>query len=172
MDPKYEMKAVAAAAAATTIVLALLLKPGERIKSVAFLLGWLFPGAGQVLLGRWKKGLFFAGVLIPTWLAGMWLAGFRPVGWEDNPFYYLGQYGSGAAFIAGKWISPEKAFPRQDLPPSWFDPGLLYVCISGLLNLVVALNVFDARPGPMAASPGPSAAPPVPGPVGSGEGGA
>jgi hypothetical protein len=158
MNPKLEIQIVAIAAASAGLLLALLLKPGERIKSAAFLAGWLLPGAGQVLLGRWRKGLFFFSVLGLTWLAGMWLSGFRGVGWEDNPFYYLGQYGSGAGFIAGKLLSPEKAFPRPDLPPSWFDPGLLYVCVAGLLNLVVALNVFDvatlrATPVPPAAEP-------------------
>jgi hypothetical protein len=145
MNPRIETTAVLALAGSTAAVLALLLKPGERRKSAAFLLGWLLPGAGHVLLGRRRKGLFFAAVLVLTWLFGMWLVGFRPVSWDDNPFYYIGQYGSGAAFAVAKALAAEKAFPRPDLPPSWFDPGLLYVCVAGLLNFVVALNVFDLR---------------------------
>ncbi len=150
-----EIQAVLALVAASGVTLAVLLKPGERIKAAAFLLGWLLPGLGHAVLGRWRKGVFFLAILGATWTAGMWLSGFRSIAWEDNPFYYLGQYGSGATFLAAKCISAEKAFPRPDLHPSWFDPGLLYVCVVGLLNLVVALNVFEIPLGRPAAAPAP-----------------
>lgn len=161
-----EVQAVLALVAATGVTLALLLKPGERIKAAAFLLGWLLPGLGHAVLGRWRKGAFFLVILGATWTAGMWLSGFRAIAWDDNPFYYLGQYGSGATFLAAKFISAEKAFPRPDLHPSWFDPGLLYVCVVGLLNLVVALNVFEIpRERPAAAQ----SLPPAPAPAGEGK---
>lgn len=113
---------------------------------VAFLLGWSVPGLGHLFLGRWKKAVFFFGALGATLLAGLWLTGFRTVGFDDNPFYFVGQYGSGltmlvAALLAGK----DKAYPREDLPLGLYDPGLLYVCVAGLLNLVVALSCLEAK---------------------------
>lgn len=114
---------------------------------VAFLIGWCVPGLGHLFLGRWKKAIFFFGVLGATLLAGLWLTGFRAVGFDDNPFYFVGQYGSGltmlvATLLAGK----DKAYPREDLPIGLFDPGLLYVCVAGLLNFVVALSCLEIKP--------------------------
>ena len=49
----------------------------------------------------------------------------------------MGQYGSGATYLVAHALGVEKAYPRPEIHPSWFDPGLLYVCIVGLLNLVL-----------------------------------
>jgi len=138
-------KMIAAVAAAIFISLIVFLPKGERVKGVAFFVGWLVPGAGHVLLGRWKKGLFFFAILGATYLFGMWISGFRPVSFDDNPFYFVGQYGSGLTLLIAKLRGAEKAIIRPGLDPSWLDPGLLYVCVVGLLNLVVMLSVLDAK---------------------------
>jgi hypothetical protein len=144
--------ALAAAIAAVSV-------GGSWKKSVAFFAAWLVPGAGHVLLGKWKKGLFFFALLGATYVFGMWIAGFRPVSFDDNPFYFFGQYGSGATFLVAKLRGAEKAIVRSDIHPSWFDPGLLYVCVVGLLNLVVMLNILDLNAGP-APTAAPTVAPP------------
>ena len=150
-----------AAAVLLFILVIVFMKKGERIKGVAFFVAWLVPGAGHVLLGQWKKGLFFFLILGVTYLFGMWVAGFRPVSFDDNPFYYVGQYGSGITMLIAKLRGAEKAVVGPALHPSWFDPGLLYVCVVGLLNLVVMLSVLDVR----ALSDTPAAATPAPAPA-------
>jgi hypothetical protein len=164
-----------AAAVLLFILVIVFMKKGERIKGVAFFVGWLVPGAGHVLLGQWKKGLFFFLILGATYLFGMWIAGFRPVSFDDNPFYFVGQYGSGVTMLIAKLRGAEKAVVGPSLHPSWFDPGLLYVCVVGLLNLVVMMSVLDAKapaqdaPAPAvaasAAVPPPAAAVPAPAPA-------
>lgn len=139
-------------------------RKGERIRAFAMLAGWLLPGAGHAVLGRWKKGLFFLALLSATYLFGLWITGFRPVSFDENPFYFVGQYGSGATFALAKLLGPEKSFPRAGLPVSWYDPGLLYVCVAGLLNLVVVFSLIDLpRTAAAPSEPAPSAAP-VPAP--------
>jgi hypothetical protein len=175
-----ELKGAALIAGIVLVLMSLFLRKGERIKGIAFFVGWLLPGAGHVLLGKWKKGLFFFLILGATYLFGMWIAGFRPVSFDDNPFYFVGQYGSGAALLIAKLRGAEKAIVRPGIHPSWFDPGLLYVCVVGLLNLVVMLNLLDAKalsfetaaapasaPGGLATTgaPAPAAAPPAPSPA-------
>jgi hypothetical protein len=115
----------------------------EPRRAAAFILAWLLPGAGHVAMGKWKKGLFFLLLLGATYLFGLWIVGFRAVAFDENPFYYVGQYGSGATFLVGRLLADHRAFPREDLPPSWYDPGLLYVCVAGLLNVVLMLNVLE-----------------------------
>ncbi len=151
-----ELKFVFLAAAVLSAVVGLLMKPGERRRGVAFLVAWLVPGAGHAMLGKWGKGLFFLALLGVTYLGGLWIVGFKSVSFDDNPFYYVGQYGSGATFALHRLLSAEKAFPRDGLHPSWFDPGLLYVCVVGLLNLVIMLNVLDVK---LSAAPPADAAP-------------
>ncbi len=132
-----------------------LLKAGERRRGIAFLAAWVFPGAGHLVLGKWAKGLFFFALLGGLYLAGLWIVGFRSVDWDENPFYYVGQYGSGLTWLGGRVLFPEKSFPLERPHLSWYDPGLLYVCCAGLLNLVVMLNLVDLRTSAPAAAPAP-----------------
>ncbi|HUR39523.1 MAG TPA: DUF6677 family protein [Planctomycetota bacterium] len=165
MNVRISGRAGIAAAVLLFILVIVFAKKGERIKGVAFFVGWLVPGAGHVLVGQWKKGLFFFLILGLTYLFGMWIAGFRPVSFDDNPFYFVGQYGSGVTMLVAKLRGAEKAVVGPSLHPSWFDPGLLYVCVVGLLNLVVMMSVLDAKPAapdaPAAAVAAPAAAAPV-----------
>ena len=158
MNVRISSRAGIAAAVLLFILVIVFAKKGERIKGVAFFVGWLVPGAGHVLVGQWKKGLFFFLILGATYLFGMWIAGFRPVSFDDNPFYFVGQYGSGVTMLIAKLRGAEKAVVGPSLHPSWFDPGLLYVCVVGLLNLVVMMSVLDAK-APAPAAPVPAAAP-------------
>lgn len=135
------------------IGVSLLAKGNSRRQGLAFIFAWMIPGAGHVFLGKWKKGLFFFAILAVTWLAGMAIVGFRAVSFDDNPFYYIGQFGSGITTLLAQTVSKEKAFPRPEIHPGWFDPGLLYVCVVGLLNLVLVLNVLDVKIQGEVASP-------------------
>jgi Family of unknown function (DUF6677) len=170
MDERFVLTVIRIVGAALFLLVAAMSKKGERIRGAAFFAGWLVPGAGHVMLGQWKKGLFFFAILGATYLFGMSLTGFRPVSFDDNPFYYFGQYGSGAALFLAKMRGAEKAVVSSSLHPSWFDPGLLYVCVAGLLNLVVMLSTLDAKIVRRAVAPAPAAPletpvlPPVPAP--------
>ena len=176
MGPR-EVKFVLLAVGVLSTVVTMLLSKEERRRGVAFIFAWLIPGAGHLFLGKWKKGLFLFFLLGATYLFGLWIVGFRAVSFDDNPFYYVGQYGSGMTFLLAHLMATEKAYPREGIHPSWFDPGLLYVCVVGLLNLVLMMNVLDVKleravlPGESASkspsSPGQSPpegskAPPVP----------
>ena len=143
MGSNAELKAVALLVACAVGLAFAASRKGERIRGAAILAGWLLPGAGHALLGRWAKGLFFLALLSATYVFGLWITGFRPVSWDENPFYYIGQYGSGATFALARLLGPEKSYPRLDLPVSWYDPGLLYVCVAGLLNLVIVCSLID-----------------------------
>lgn len=166
MNSRFETRMLLIVGGAIFLLVSLLMKKGERIKGAAFFVAWLVPGAGHVMLGKWKKGLFFFLLLAATYSFGMAIAGWRPVSFDDNPFYYVGQYGSGATLLFAKLRGVEKAILRPSIHPSWFDPGLLYVCVVGLLNLVIMMNVLDLKVAPQPATAAPAtpekAAPPPP----------
>lgn len=138
----------------------LLTQAGQRRRGAAIFAAWALPGAGHLLMGRWTKGLLFMGLLGGLYLTGLWIAGFRSVDWDENPFYYVGQYGSGLTLLGARVLFTAKSFPRADLPLSWYDPGLLYVCCTGLLNLVVLINLVEVKSA-SPASPAPAPAAPA-----------
>jgi hypothetical protein len=162
MSTRGELRTLLIVGGAIFLFVSLIMKKGERIKGAAFFAAWLVPGAGHLLLGKWKKGLFFFLILAATYAFGMSIAGWRPVSFDDNPFYYVGQYGSGATLLVAKLRGAEKAILRPEIHPSWFDPGLLYVCVVGLLNIVVMLNILDLKLATQPATAAPEKAPTPP----------
>ena len=125
----------------------------HRRTGLAFFLAWFVPGAGHLVLGRPVKAAFLFLILAALYVSGLWLSGWRFVSFDDNPFYYVGQFGSGVTTVLAQVFEVPKAFPRPDLPIKWIDPALLYVCVAGLLNVVVTVAVLDAaRPAPARAA--------------------
>lgn len=113
--------------------------------AAAVLAGWVVPGLGHVLIGRPIKGLVFFGLLTLTYVTGMTLIGWHSIAYDDQPFYYIGQYGSGVTWLLAELLGGVKPFTNPKWPMAWHDPGLLYVAASGLLNLVIVLNLYQPR---------------------------
>jgi hypothetical protein len=131
----------------------------------AAVLGWLLPGAGHLWLGRARKGLVLFALVAGTFLAGALLARGRTVTFDENPFYYIGQIGSGLTLGVTQWMASDGMPPTNDTARPEVDAGLLYMSVAGLLNLLLVLNVFDlvlgVTPGGGGAAkkPGPAAPP-------------
>ncbi len=124
--------------------------------SIAAVLAWLIPGAGHVWLGRAGKGFFFFALVAGTFVAGCLLARGRTVTFDENPFYYIGQVGSGLTLGVTQWLASEGLPPRNESARPEVDPGLLYMSVAGLLNLLLVLNIFDlvlGAPKPAAGNP-------------------
>lgn len=156
---KQTLTAFAIIAAGAGISIAMASQTGHRRKALAFWLGWLVPGLGHLVLGRAKKAAFFFGATGSMFLFGLWVCGGHTVSFDDNPFYFVGQFGSGMTMLLGQVLGLTKAHPGANgLPVSWYDPGLLYICVAGLLNVVIMLSVFTVAE-PKAA---PAAPPPAP----------
>ncbi|MBI4835565.1 MAG: hypothetical protein HY811_12200 [Planctomycetes bacterium] len=105
---------------------------------------WLAPGSGYFILGKKCKALFLLCSVIFLAVAGIILADFRDVRFLDNPYYYLGRFGSGFMWLASVSFLGES--PRGIIPDQYFDFGHLYLCVAGVLNTVIALSVFIQSP--------------------------
>lgn len=74
-----------------------------RSPTVAAVLSWLVPGLGQLYQGRRLKGLLFMAVLVPVFLAGLWLGEGRVVyaSWKpgETRWAFLCQAGIGTAAV-------------------------------------------------------------------------
>lgn len=114
--------------------------------------GWFVPGAGYWVVGRRRRALILLGVLVLLYAAGLFFTGFRPVVLGDQPFYAVGQYGSGMTFAMLLFGGPEHAHPRAGWSVSWFDAGMLCVAAAGILNFLSVLNLplAAAKAAPLA----------------------
>jgi len=136
---------------------------------VAWILGWLLPGAGHWYIGQGARAAVLAGALVGSFAAGVLIGGRGTVS-TSHPEYLVLQWGAGAP--AGIAWAAGTADPT-DIPVSRRDLGMLYTLVPALLNLVVAMDAAaraaGANPGdpPAAAEPAPAPAeepppPPVP----------
>ncbi len=117
---------------------------------LAMILGWCIPGAGHWVLGSRGKAVFFFFMIMATFAAGVWLADCRNVKYDDNEFYWVGQLGCGAILvIANVFVGYA---PHGKMPIEWYEIGLLYICVAGMLNVVLLLNLFNPPPKPQAAA--------------------
>jgi hypothetical protein len=125
--------------------------------AVGVALGWLIPGAGHAWLGRVRKGALFFVLIAGLFAAGCLLAQGRTVTFDENPFYHIGQIGSGLTLGVTQWLASDGLPPMNGSSRPEADPGLLYMSVAGLLNLLLVLNLFDLLLG--APRPGATATP-------------
>jgi hypothetical protein len=107
---------------------------------------WLIPGAGHLWLGRRQKGLTFLIVLPGMFLFGLLLKGrlfpFEPT----EPLVFLAalaDVGVGLPNIAARALG----FGAGQITAVTWEYGNTFTIVSGLLNTLVLLDVFDVIEG-------------------------
>ncbi len=113
---------------------------------VAALLAWLVPGVGHLVLGRRQKGLIFLAAIPAMFAIGLMLSG-RVFPFDfSQPLVALAAVaarGVGApAFLSG-WLD----LGRGVVTDASYEYGNAFVIVSGLLNMLVALDAFDVASG-------------------------
>ena len=113
----------------------------NRRQRIGILLGWLFPGAGHWWLGHKDRAKFFAALLVPTFLAGMAIAGFLNVSPSDrHPIWGLAQIPGGLMTLIawGATLSMEVTQHND-----YYFVGCLYTGSACLLNLIALCDIWD-----------------------------
>lgn len=119
---------------------------------LAVLCGWLFPGFGHVVLGRWRRGAFFAALLVLLFLAGMILAGFRNISPLDRHPIWAIAHVFGGLLAEGAALATRNFIKTQ--PLRFYEIGCLYSAVATLLNVLATLDAYDlARAETRAAGP-------------------
>lgn len=114
---------------------------GSAPRSVflAAALGWLFPGLGQVYVGRPGKALVMLVAVGGLFWAGLVLTGYTCV----NPNTYSLEFAA-HAFLGGPTAGAfylTKDIRLEQLMP-WFEVGRLYAAVAGLLNIVAICDAM------------------------------
>lgn len=121
-------------------------KRNEWLMGVA---GWLIPGAGHLLQGRWQRGLMQGAAVVLMFLTGLWLGGHLfPTAAQDgqnaNSLLQLPALvaNGGTGVLYGLCWLTNTGF-RENAQLSTFEYGNTFLLVAGLLNYIVMLDAFD-----------------------------
>ncbi len=113
---------------------------------LVLLAGWLVPGAGHLLLGKWiRAALIFASVL-GMYLIGISLAGkiylLNPTDILDM-LGFVGELGTGLPYLLARIFGWGAASAVNTLA----DYGTKFLIVGGLLNLIAAVDAHSLATG-------------------------
>ena len=127
-----------------------LLEHSSFDRILAAVLTWLVPGAGYWLLGYRTRAVLFAALLLGLfWTGECLVGGFMAVTYEVHPVFFILEAGNGlSAFLANFiWGAAAHLDGLHDIKnmPRHLNLGILLCVISGMLNVLLVLNVLDKR---------------------------
>lgn len=112
--------------------------------------GWLIPGAGHLLQGRWQRGLLQGAAVILMFLCGLWLGGhlFPAAAAQDGQNAnsllqvpaLIANGGTGALYGLC-WLMNVGFSEHAQL--STYEYGNTFLLVAGLLNYLVMLDAYD-----------------------------
>jgi hypothetical protein len=110
------------------------------------LAGWLVPGLGHLLLGRWGRALviFFAVCTLAG--VGVWLGGYVFPPEAEDAFEWLGllsNLGAGGVYFLCRMLE----LAQSDVSRAAGDYGTRFFATAGVLNLLSALDAHDIARG-------------------------
>lgn len=119
---------------------------------LAGVLGWLVPGLGHFLQGRWWRGLILGGAVWAMFIAGLWLGGHLfPLSNPNDGSSLLLQVppvianlGAGVLYLF--CYLTETGFTDQ-ASRATYEYGNTFLLVAGLLNYLIMLDAFDIGAG-------------------------
>jgi len=113
---------------------------------LVLLAGWLVPGAGHLLLGKWIRG-----TLIFTSILGMYLLGLGLQGKIYVPntgdildiLGFLGQLGMGMGYVLARLFG----WGATSVLITVGDYGTKFLVVGGLLNIIAAVDAHSLANG-------------------------
>jgi hypothetical protein len=113
---------------------------------LALLLGWLVPGAGHLLLGKWVRALLLFVSILGMFLLGIGLQGklYQPNSGEIlDMLGFAGQLGMGLLYAVGRIFSLGAPAVMNALG----DYGTKFLIAAGLLNVIAAVDAHSLANG-------------------------
>jgi hypothetical protein len=113
---------------------------------LALLVGWLVPGAGHLLSGRWVRALLlFVSITAMFWL-GIAMQGklYAPnTGDILDMLGFVGDLGSGLFYAVGRM----RGMGQIAVQTATADYGTKFIVVAGLLNFIAAVDAHNLRIG-------------------------
>jgi uncharacterized protein DUF6677 len=108
--------------------------------------GWLVPGLGHILIGRWIRGIIFAACVLLMFALGLGMHGKLYDLEFDEPlhvFAFIANIGAGIPY----WLAEHFNLGIGTMNWPSYDYGTTYLWVCGLLNYLIVLDAFDIAQG-------------------------
>jgi len=118
-----------------------------RNRYVAAVLAWAFPGLGHLYLGRRKRALAYAALVVAMFVIGMSFEGRLYTVEREQPLTFLATFavhGVGLLAIAARALSDN---PGGSILSVSFEYGCAFLLTAGLMNLLLMLDAWDIAMG-------------------------
>ena len=107
--------------------------------------GWLVPGAGHFLQGKWVRGTLLAVSIVAMFVLGLAMQGHLYTSMQE-PLEMLGVAGdlcSGLLYMVSRAIG----LGAQPIQTTVADYGTKFIVVAGLLNIIAAVDAHNLRSG-------------------------
>lgn len=114
--------------------------------ALTLLAGWLLPGAGHLLLGKWIRGLLLMAAIGGMFFVGIALQGkvYTPnTGEPLDMLGFAGDLGSGLLYLMARMAG----WGQAPVLVAVADYGSKFIVVAGLLNVVAAVDAHSLACG-------------------------
>ena len=120
-------------------------KSEEGFVYLPLIAGWLVPGAGHFLLGKWIRGTLLAVSIVAMFVLGLAMQGMIYTSAHDvlGLLGMVGDLGSGLLYI----VSRAMGLGAQPVETTVADYGKVFIVVAGLLNVIAAVDAHNLRTG-------------------------
>ncbi|MDE3202447.1 MAG: hypothetical protein KGN79_16170 [Acidobacteriota bacterium] len=107
--------------------------------------GWLVPGAGHFLIGKWGRGAILAASILSMFVLGLAMQGHLYTSAHDilDMLGMAGDLGNGLLYFLGRTIG----LGTGQVTVTVADYGTRFIVVSGLLNIIAAVDAHNLRTG-------------------------
>jgi TM2 domain-containing membrane protein YozV len=120
-------------------------KSEEGFVYLPLIAGWLAPGAGHFLLGKWVRGTLLAVSIVAMFVLGLAMQGMIYTSAHDvlGLLGMVGDLGSGLLYM----VSRAMGLGAQPVQTTVADYGKVFIVVAGLLNVIAAVDAHNLRTG-------------------------
>ena len=134
---------------AETVSRAMGVRVRRRVTKMAagsLLLGWLIPGGGHFLQGRWVRGFLLLASIVALFAMGLMMEGKIYVlnsGDILDMLGFLGDLGAGGLYFLTRAMD----WGHGAIQLATADYGTKFIIVAGLLNFISAVDAYDIAMG-------------------------
>jgi hypothetical protein len=119
---------------------------GKANPGLVLLAGWLIPGAGHLLLGKWVRALLLAVCILAMFAIGIALNGKVYVPNTGDPLDmlgFVGDLGAGLLYLLAHLLG----WGASSVQTAVADYGTKFIVVAGMLNIVAAVDAHSLASG-------------------------
>jgi hypothetical protein len=120
-------------------------KSAQGFVYLPLIAGWLVPGAGHLLLGKWVRALLLAASILGMFAIGLAMGGkvYAHSGDILDMLGLAGDLGNGVLYFLSRTLG----LGADSVQVTTADYGTRFIVVAGLLNVIAAVDAHNLRTG-------------------------